>query len=357
MTPSGRRLLFLACVGLEAARSPLWAQDASKVQIRFLSAKEAAEAIVDESQERYFSMLQPLEMIAKTGQPLGAGDLAAQRDECRRRYRDAARDFTEEETAAVTGACEAIHKGLREAYPRFAATPWSFLKLESSIEGGMPHTRGPHIVLPERMARQFAAFRARSIDPAKTRLAQTLIHEQCHVLQRAHAADFAEFYTGVWGLIRAKDLPGDPWLEKQQVVNPDGPDVGWVFPAKEGGTTQYWQPLVALKEGVERPSMPRDFVLIGVALDRKGDAFAPREGKDAKPELRPLDKIPAWMAAFGHVDENFHPNETFAVLFSWMAMKEHVAERGPGLEKHDAVDFTKLKEWCGKAFAQADDRK
>lgn len=320
----------------------------SAQEARFLTAKEAAEAIVDESAEPYFSILQPLEIVAKTGEPLTQTALAAQRDECRRRYRDAVREFTDDEKAALTDTTAKVRAALGEAYPLFARTPWSFLKVSGSIEGGMPHTRGAHIVLSERLAAQFAQVRGRGLDPAKTGLAETLVHEQCHVVERARPALFADLYEKTWGLIRSKGLASTPWLERHQIVNPDGPDVGWVFPAKEGAAVRYWQPNVLLKEGVDRPRMPRDFVLVGIALDKKGDGFVPRSGKDGKAETTPLDEIPAWQATFGHVPENFHPNETFAVLFSWLAMKEHVA---PGSRKHDDVDFTKLRDWCRKNFA------
>jgi hypothetical protein len=324
-------------------------QEAGKSAVRFLSEKEAADAIVDETMEPYFSLLQPLEMHAKTGSAVPDADLTAQRDECRKRYRQAVREFTDDEKAGMTAAAEGISRALKDAYPFFASTPWSFVKLDMSVEGGMPHTRGPHVVVPERMAQAFASLRGRKQDPLKSRAAQTLIHEQCHVLQRAHPDLFADLYVNVWGLLRAKGIPGDPWLDKVQILNPDGPDVGWIFPAKD----RFWQPLVALKEGVEKPAMPRDFVLIGVAREKKGDAFVVRPGPDGKPEIQPLTKIPEWMAAFGHVGENFHPNETFAVLFAAMAMKEHIAENAPGHPgNHD-----KLRDWCRKAFAKAPEKK
>lgn len=315
-------------------------------EARFPAAKEAAEAIVDESAEPYFSILQPLEMVAKTGAPLKETALAAQRDECRKRYRDAVREFTADEQAALAATTGKIREALKDAYPLFAQTPWSFLKVSASIEGGMPHTRGAHIVFSERIAAQFAQFRAKGLDPAKSSLAELLIHEQCHVVQRARPALFTDLYEKTWGLTRAKGLPSTPWLEKHQIVNPDGPDVGWVFPEKDG---RFWQPNVLLKEGVDRPRMPRDFLLVGIALDKKGDGFVPRSGKDGKAETKPLEEIPDWQAAFGHVPENFHPNETFAVLFSWLAMKDVT---GPGLEKHADVDFTKLRDWCRKNFAK-----
>jgi hypothetical protein len=331
----------------------LTAQQATPVETRFLSAQEAASAILDESVEPYFSILQPLEILAKTGRPLTATDLPAQRDECRKRYRESVREFTEDEKTALTATTDAIRSALKNEYPLFARTPWSFLKVAGSIEGGLPHTRGAHIVFSERLAAQFAAVRSKGIDPSRTGLGELLIHEQCHVVERAHPALFPDLYTGLWGLLRAKGLPATPWLEKYQIVNPDGPDVGWVFPERDGATVRYWQPNVLLKEGVDRPRMPRDFLLVGIALEKKGDSFVPREGKDGRAELKPLDEIPAWQAVFGKVPENFHPNETFAVLFSWLAMQDHIAATGPGLEKHD-VDFTKFREWCRKNFSKKD---
>ena len=46
--------------------SALVAEDAPPAAVRFLTQKEAMTAIVDESIEPYFSLLQPLEMTAKT---------------------------------------------------------------------------------------------------------------------------------------------------------------------------------------------------------------------------------------------------------------------------------------------------
>jgi hypothetical protein len=331
------RLALLLCLAVAAP------QDTA---VRFLSAKEAADAIVDESMEPYFSLLQPLEMTAKTGSPITGADLAAQRDECRKRYREAVRDFTDEEKAAITPAAEGLRKALQEAYPFFAAKPWSFIKLDAAFEGGMPHTRGPHVIMSDRMAKQFVAHKARGGDPVKSRLAQTLIHEMCHVMQRAHPDLFADLYVNVWGLVRAKGIPGDPWLDKVQIVNPDGPDVGWVFPVKDA----FWQPLVVLKDGVERPAMPRDFLFVGVAREKKGDAFVVR-AKDGKPETMLLKEIPAFADAF-KAFANFHPNETFAEQFADMAMRDIVPDPRPAV-----VNDARLRDWCRKNFGKAPEKK
>src|SRR6185295_17028106 len=144
-----RRAARLGLVATLLAPTPLVAQDAPPAVIRFLDRKEAAVAIGDESMEPYFSIMQPMEMLAKTSVPLEATELAKQRDECRQRYRDAVREFTDDEKAAVTDAVNEIHDALRLPYPLVAETPWTFLKLDPSIEGGMPFTHGAAIVLPD----------------------------------------------------------------------------------------------------------------------------------------------------------------------------------------------------------------
>ncbi len=347
-------LLFVASAAAGSTSIDVAAQDASGFEIRFLTQKEAGAAIVDESMEPYFSLMQPLEMGAKTSTPLEATDLAKQRDECRARYRDAVLAFTDAEQTAINDAARDIRNALKPAYPGFAAAPWSFMKIENSIEGGAPFTHGPHIVIPDWLAQKFASERAKGHDPAKSQLGETLIHEQCHVLQRTHPSLFADFYVNSWGFLRAKGLAACPWIEKHQALDPDGVDVGWVYPAHEGATTTYWQPMATFDDAAKRPRLPKDLVLLGVAVDRRGTSYAPivpKDAKDGKPTTQFLDQINAYTAAFGRVPENFHPNETFAVMFSWLAMKECVAETGPGLADHSAVDFKKVAAWCKAHFA------
>jgi hypothetical protein len=335
---------------------PVRAEDAPEVRIRFLDAREAAAAVVDESMEPYFSILEPAEMAAKTGAALTAEGLPAQRDECRRRYRAAVGEFTEAERSAISEGTRTIVAALRASYPLLVETPWSFLKIDSSIEGGMPHTRGPHIVVPAHFAQRFASLSVSSSASAPALRAmqlKTLVHEQVHVLQRARPALFEEFYTGTWGFVRAPGLPSCDALRKVQIVNPDGVDVGWAFPVKEGGAESYVQPLVILREAAGVPQMPRDFLMVGVALDRKEASFAPRLDADGKPSLRPLAEIASYRAAFGRVFANFHPHETFAEMFSAMAMRDHLDPKRPSGGAAEEADFAKVRDWSRKRFAAA----
>ena len=84
-------------------------------------------AIVDDP--GYFDRLQPMEMEAKTGQPLPVATLARQRAECRCRYQAAVRPFGEDEKTAIRGLVALLDPAIRKNYPQFAETPWNFLKV------------------------------------------------------------------------------------------------------------------------------------------------------------------------------------------------------------------------------------
>jgi hypothetical protein len=320
------------------------------VTIRVLTAEEATEAIVDDSTEPYFAVLQPLEMAAKTGATMTGKNLEAQRDECRRRYQKACREFSADEKAGLEAVAKAVSNGLRAKYPLFAQTPWSFLKIADTIEGGMPHTRGPHIVLTESTASMFAVAGKVKTPLGGTHSAALLVHEQCHVMQRARPALFADLYTKVWNLVHAAPIAHQPPLAATRVVNPDGPDMNWVFVAKEGEKAAYWQPLIVLADK-PLPRMPDDFGIVAVALEKQGDAFAQQKGADGKPVTKPLDQIDAYTKAFGAIPENFHPNETFAVLFSALVCEEELGARKALLPRLPKEDVDKFRAWCREHLA------
>ncbi|MBL7187544.1 MAG: hypothetical protein ISS70_14570 [Phycisphaerae bacterium] len=91
-------------------------------------------------------------------------------------------------------------------FPRFAETPWSFLKVSNKIEGGLPHTQGRHIVLCEGVCGRFASRYKTAPDRAVSSLAGLMIHEQMHVFQRANPEMFDALYTEIWGFIKAEEL-------------------------------------------------------------------------------------------------------------------------------------------------------
>ncbi|HXE53850.1 MAG TPA: hypothetical protein VN541_12585, partial [Tepidisphaeraceae bacterium] len=220
--------LIVGVLALLGSRS-LAAQPTTRpieISAEFLGGDAARKAIVDESVEPYFSLLQPMDMTAKTGRPIVGSTIEQQRDECRGRYADAVREFTEEEKDGIRWYLDRIVPEAAKDFPRLARTPWSFIKVSGTIEGGLPHTRGQHIILPETLVAQLVRPTA-TRDPEWLALAnfgEMLIHEQTHVIQRKRKAEFAKFYEQVWGFQHARSIETGDWLTVHQVLDPDGVD-------------------------------------------------------------------------------------------------------------------------------------
>ena len=92
--------------------------------------------------------MQPLEMSAKTGRAIKGNNLEQMRDECRRRYRAATRDFTPAEADQIIRAISRLHPYLNRHFSRLAGMEWKLIKLDSHVEGGMPRAFGPYVTLP-----------------------------------------------------------------------------------------------------------------------------------------------------------------------------------------------------------------
>ena len=298
-------LLLLTAAGIAAEPT---------IDIAFLTVEQARAAIVDESVEPYFSLLQPQEMSTKTGAAITGATLAEQRDVCRKRYQAAVGGFSAAEQAGLTGVVAAVQPFLVEHYPRFAAEPWRFIKLGSALEGGMPHTRGHCIVLSDAVMPMLLGGGKPGANPVGIML---LVHEQTHVVQRLHPELFAPLYTEAWGLVRMAKAPAPvDGLLAHQLVNPDGIACVWAFPVDTGGWDELVQPQVILGSDAEVPRMPQDFAVVALTVERRGDAYAYVLDEQGRPRSRPLAQVAAYIDAFAPSEENFHPNEICAELFS-----------------------------------------
>src|SRR5687767_12052861 len=168
--------VFLLAVLVAAVRAQTSAPAIAKaVAVSFLDRDAARVAIIDDSLDPYFEKFCTAEMSAKTGAPITGETREAQIEECKKRYQAACLEFSDQERAGIERVTARIQPPMQMAYPRFAKQAWSFLKVSSTLEGGMPHTRGRHIVIPERCARGFAAVRDDNIPPQALQL---FLHEQ-----------------------------------------------------------------------------------------------------------------------------------------------------------------------------------
>jgi hypothetical protein len=262
--------------------------DGPAATIRFLSQSEAREALTTGAERRYYARLQLPEMRAKTGLALQNMTLEAAREQVREAYGARAEEFSADEQAALRDIVTALQPSLRTRAPLYARTPWVFIKVDATIEGGLPHTRGENIVLSDALLARVVQVRAKGASGAPVSLWNLLVHEQTHVLQRHHPELFANLYTQSLGFRQVALAPAPPWLIERNVVNPDAPR-----------------------------SLPAAF--------------------------QDLSALPDFARAFPLQDELFHPNEISAGLLAAIIT-------GSGIEHPEHPLWNKTRAWADQAL-------
>jgi hypothetical protein len=341
-----RVILFLCLVLVFRASSPVRAAP----DVSFADLATGRRAIVDDP--AYFDHLQPTEMETKTGRTLEAGTLEKQRAECRRRYQLAVHEFTANEQDAIRNAAAEVERAVRKDYPRYAATPWNFLKVANYLEGGFPHTRGKHIVLAENVCRGIVAQHSMG-RPLGT--IELLLHEQMHVVQRANPELFDSLYTGQWGFIRAKSIKTCPWIVEHQLVNPDAVDCPWVFPIRRGEQTRYIWPSCSFSDGPGPKRMQTDFSMLAFYVVPDGEGYRVECGDGGLPKYSELLSVRDYCRVFSPSTNIYHPHEAAADLFAKLVLYDTYRSKQIGASQRAAEEKTlgPLREWFRKNFVAA----
>lgn len=167
--------------------------------------------------------------------------------------------------------------------------PWRIVTLRGNMDWGFPYTVSDTIVLPYE-----------SLDRID---AETLLHEQIHVLQRAAPDSFARAFAHMWGFRRLQQpVPVPDQLAQVLVTNPDGCDnPWWVFPYRGS----WWCALSVL---ARTPPAKVVAATVEVREDPPGSGqFVPLMAPSGHPFLL---KDPA--GPFGGLGQPYHPNELWA---------------------------------------------
>lgn len=342
MTPTNRRKFLhtagqlaagmgaLSALGMAGAQTEVSKSSttitvpASPPKVAFLSREDGAAALTRVAGDTYFSNMDLLECRARTRSALPGLSVQAARNAVRDYEAAAVRTFTNEECQAIVNVLNRIQPRLAARAPLYARTPWSFIKLAGSAEGGMLHTRGPHIVMPDAMADAFVRADRELIANAPSertkRLVNLLVHEQTHVLERLRAPLFEPLFKDVFGFTRMTPAPTTPWLDEHGFTNPDGPDVAWAFPLAKIGGQGWLMPDVTVPD-VPIPRMPQDFEAIGIEVAQTAEGWKIVE-ENGVPKRRNLDAIAGYDAHFPFPDEDFHPHEIAAVALSHWILQD-----------------------------------
>jgi hypothetical protein len=324
---------------------------AASASVECLSGEAARIAFVADKSEPYFSLLQPREMAAKTGAPVAAGTLQRQRARVRSTYRGAVLDCTPEDLKGLEGYIAIIDAAVKPIYPGLVALPWRIVKVKNNIEGGLPHTRANVIIFSESVLKSIAlSARKQQWDPGYMNL---LIHEQVHVIQRVKPKEFATLYEQQWGFRKVSTIRGaEGWLASHQIVNPDAPDVMWVWPVP--GTTRVIWPRVIFAGESATPTMPDDFLMVSIELLATADSYAVAADNKDVPRFQNLSDESAYMKKFPGVTSLYHPNEIAADYLSDLALWDCLMDKNNATpEERTAVEerFKPIRMWAQQTFA------
>ena len=325
--------LSLACSAVVAG--------ASEPSIHFLSRAEAVAALTGAEAQDYYGQLQVAELRAKTGLPLAGASVDAARAASSKAYGAATEDFADDERAALSDAVDSMQPVLAQRAPLYARTPWCFIKVKDTIEGGLPHTRSHCIVLADNVLRSIATAHAKARFDQPSRVWDLLLHEQTHILQRYHPELFAPLYTEVFGFRQAEITPPE-WLIVRRVVNPDAPRVEWIYALGQGGVRHWVLPDLELTE-LDHPKMPDNFKAVALGVHAIDDRHWALDDA-AMPATQPdLETISEYVDAFPVKGEAFHPNEIAAEMCAEIIMNANI-------QHPDHALWARTRDWADKAL-------
>ena len=332
------RMVFVSILALALAPSGSWA---SAAVIRFLSRSEASAALTGSEAQGYYSQLQVAELRAKTGLPLEGAGVEAARSAARAAYGAATEDFTDEQGAALRDAIDSMQPVLQAQAPLYARTPWCFIKVSATIEGGLPHTRGDCIVLSDEVLQSLAKAHAKGRFDRPSGVWDLLLHEQTHVLQRRHPALFAPLYTEVFGFRQVEVTPPE-WLRVRRVVNPDAPAVEWIYPVGKDAARHWILPDLELVE-LDHPRMPADFKAVALGVHPLSGGRWTLDDANLPTNQAGLESTADYVDAFPVKGEAFHPNEIAAEMLAEIIGGAHV-------QNPDHPLWARTRQWADKAL-------
>ena len=111
----------------------------------------------------------------------------------------------------------------------FPNKKWYLVKTNDKIEKNMAFTLDKYIFLPS------SYINNNNI----TDLAETLIHEKIHIIQRFNKQIFFNFYTQQLNFDYTNKIINKHLLNNIQITNPDGIEINWIFKKKN----KYYLPI------------------------------------------------------------------------------------------------------------------
>lgn len=212
------------------------------VGVYFLSADEAASAIVEDGTGPFFEKLTLLDIELRLGRKLESMNLKREQARFRDFVRRCVLDWTPEERESLLSTLKSVHAKCAAVVPSLIPKKWRFIKTNGK-EGGAPYTRGLCLVFPQ------AALQTEAGE-------KTVIHETFHVYSRANPRMRARLYRTI-GFQHLNEVFLPSSLEAKRLTNPDGADFTYAIDVKDASGRELKVVLVVysryetIQEGVE----------------------------------------------------------------------------------------------------------
>ncbi len=289
-------------------------------RVDFLGTERAAEAILDESYEPYFSQLQIREIEAFTNSKVPTNNLEEARDYAKEKFSSAVTDFTADEKKCISFVVDKVNAILlKNTITLMAYQPWRFIKIEDWLCGGFAHTRGTYIILSQRHIDHLTKTWSSSMTMEDEKIliqnmGGLLVHEQMHSLQRTFKSRFENLYINSWNFTKAQVL-NDDLIRKNQVSNPDAPIAEWLIANPQDTSSFYWIRTM-LKETEGIPVMGKDFTDNVFIVKNTNGKYATVKSSDNSLIQTNLEGIEFYKNSFPTTRGLDHPNEIAAYMFS-----------------------------------------
>lgn len=157
-------------------------------------------------------------------------------------YTMSIKKFTDYEKYMVTKYTKIIDKYIHPG-SLLHTFDWKFVKLDRSIEYGMPFTSGKLIF--------FSSIFLNDLDNIEKCL-EIILHEKIHICQRYHQSIFDRFYKDSLN-ISMKKIPICEYWEKLNFTNPDGISLKYIYKDTSG---KEYLPMLIQKRKLQKILIP-----------------------------------------------------------------------------------------------------
>jgi hypothetical protein len=291
--------------------------EGENASIHFLTIEQGATAILDETYEPYFSILQSRETHALTGEKPPNTSIEDVRTFARKTFSSAVTSFSDKEKNAIQYVTSVIkEKLLEQELDIIANHTWNFIKIEDWLCGGFAHTRGDYIILSQRHLDHLTSNWSNNMTSKDSilvieKLSGLLVHEQFHSIQRKYPEKFESLYSNSWHFEKV-NVALDSFTIINQLTNPDAPKPEWMFPIQGN---HYWIRTL-INPDIEKPEMGKDFMDVVFTLEKNKNKFTIKYDSLNHPIKTNLSSLDSYTKLFPTSQGLDHPNEITAYMFS-----------------------------------------